>query len=255
MAAIALSQSADLARIMKYCITQSPQKDEFLKITQTMQRTFQDTTKKKQYTCNNHNAFLNMMEGALTGKTGFTAKAGYCYVGAVRQGDRTFVVALLACGWPNNKSYKWADMKKLVQYGLDQYDYRQYWREAMTNDQVRLLEAGKEKEVKNSAPKNGDLFTNGAVTAFLNVSAKDLEKRILMKKTETIEIRIQEEKMLQAPVKKKDSLGKVTLFLNGQQLDQKSIVSGETIERKNLIWTYRQIWKSYLFNMKKQNNA
>lgn len=247
--------AADLARIMKYCITQSPQKDEFLKITQTRQRTFQDTTKKKQYTCNNHNAFLNMMEGALTGKTGFTAKAGYCYVGAVRQGDRTFVVALLACGWPNNKSYKWADMKKLVQYGLDQYDYRQYWREAMTNDQVRLLEAGKEKEVKNSAPKNGDLFTNGAVTAFLNVSAKDLEKRILMKKTETIEIRIQEEKMLQAPVKKKDSLGKVTLFLNGQQLDQKSIVSGETIERKNLIWTYRQIWKSYLFNMKKQNNA
>ncbi len=26
-----------------------------------------------------------MMEGALTGKTGFTADAGYCYVGALRR--------------------------------------------------------------------------------------------------------------------------------------------------------------------------
>lgn len=29
-----------------------------------------------------------MMEGALTGKTGFTGDAGYCYVGAVKQDDR-----------------------------------------------------------------------------------------------------------------------------------------------------------------------
>ena len=62
-----------------------------------------------------------MMEGALSGKTGFTANAGYCYVGSLRQEDRTFVVALLACGWPNNKSYKWSDTKKLMSYGLENY--------------------------------------------------------------------------------------------------------------------------------------
>ena len=52
-----------------------------------------------------------MMEGALTGKTGFTADAGYCYVGALQRDDRTFIVALLACGWPNNRNYKWMDTK------------------------------------------------------------------------------------------------------------------------------------------------
>lgn len=77
----------------------------------------------RYFSCNNHNAFLTMMEGALSGKTGFTNKAGYCYVGALRRDHRTFVVALLACGWPNNKHYKWSDTKTLMNYGLENYEY------------------------------------------------------------------------------------------------------------------------------------
>lgn len=235
----------ELARIMQYCIMESPQKEAFLQITQTKTRTFQDTTGKKQFTCNNHNAFLNMMEGALTGKTGFTGEAGYCYVGAVRQGDRTLIVALLACGWPNNKNYKWVDMKKLVQYGLDQFEYRQCWEEALQNDEIRILEAGKEKEVKDSVTQDGNLYEDGTVNAFLNISVTDREKRILMKKTETIEIQIQEQDTIQAPVEKNKKLGKVTLLLNGEVLDRKNIISGEQILKKDLLWTYRQIWKTY----------
>lgn len=235
----------ELARIMQYCIMESPQKEAFLQITQTKTRTFQDTTGKKQFTCNNHNAFLNMMEGALTGKTGFTGEAGYCYVGAVRQGDRTLIVALLACGWPNNKNYKWVDMKKLVQYGFDQFEYRQYWEEALQNDEIRILEAGKEKEVKDSVTQDGNLYEDGTVNAFLNISVTDREKRILMKKTETIEIQIQEQDTIQAPVEKKQKLGEVTLLLNGEVLEQKNIISGDQISRKDLLWTYRQIWKTY----------
>ena len=235
----------ELASIMQYCIMESPQKEAFLQITQTKTRTFQDTTGKKQFTCNNHNAFLNMMEGALTGKTGFTGEAGYCYVGAVRQGDRTLIVALLACGWPNNKNYKWVDMKKLVQYGFDQFEYRQYWEEALQNDEIRILEAGKEKEVKDSVTQDGNLYEDGTVNAFLNISVTDREKRILMKKTETIEIQIQEQDTIQAPVEKKQKLGEVTLLLNGEVLEQKNIISGDQISRKDLLWTYRQIWKTY----------
>ena len=121
--------AADLARIMSYCITSSPKKEEFLTITRTASHSFTGFQKSgedyvsdgRTFTCNNHNAFLSMMEGALSGKTGFTANAGYCYVGSLRQEDRTFVVALLACGWPNNKSYKWSDTKKLMSYGLENY--------------------------------------------------------------------------------------------------------------------------------------
>ena len=65
-----------------------------------------------------------MMDGALTGKTGFTADAGYCYVGALRQDGKTLIVSLLACGCTNNKNYKWSDTRKLMNYGLKNYSYQ-----------------------------------------------------------------------------------------------------------------------------------
>lgn len=65
---------------------------------------------------------FEMMDGAISGKTGFTGNAGYCYVGALEQNGKTYIVALLACGWPNNKTYKWSDTRKLMEYGLAAYE-------------------------------------------------------------------------------------------------------------------------------------
>ena len=113
--------AADLARILRYCIKESPEKDTFLTITRTSAYSFTNLAGTRSFTCNNHNAFLNMMDGALTGKTGFTGTAGYCYVGALERDGKLFIVALLGCGWPGNKTYKWADTKKLMNYGLDHY--------------------------------------------------------------------------------------------------------------------------------------
>ena len=64
-----------------------------------------------------------METGVISGKTGFTGNAGYCYVCAVRQDERLFIVALLGCGWPGNKNYKWSDTKKLLSYGRENYQY------------------------------------------------------------------------------------------------------------------------------------
>ena len=38
------------------------------------------------------------MDGAFTGKTGFTNKAGYCYVGALERDGKCMIVALLPVG-------------------------------------------------------------------------------------------------------------------------------------------------------------
>lgn len=83
------STAEDMAKILRYCIMQSPQKDIFLEITRMPSYTFWNNSHTKTYNCTNHNAFLGMMDGALTGKTGFTADAGYCYVGAVRWEGKT----------------------------------------------------------------------------------------------------------------------------------------------------------------------
>ena len=47
---------------------------------------------------------LSMMPEALSGKTGFTGNAGYCYVAALKKDDKEFTVALLGCGWPPHKT-------------------------------------------------------------------------------------------------------------------------------------------------------
>ena len=87
----------DLASIMCYCIRRSPQKERFLEITQTPSHSF-SIENGRSFFCVNHNAFLQMMQGAISGKTGFTNQAGYCYVGALERDGKTLVVALLACG-------------------------------------------------------------------------------------------------------------------------------------------------------------
>ena len=117
------TSAGDLARIMRYCILVSPQKDNFLKITGTASYSFTDKSGQRTYTCVNHNAFLNMSQDALTGKTGFTCDAGYCYVGAARKDGRTYIWSLLGCGWPNNKTYKWKDSKTLLTYGEEHIDH------------------------------------------------------------------------------------------------------------------------------------
>ena len=73
----------ELARIMAYCVNDSPSREEFLKITQSQNYSFSDLEGKRSFSCVNHNALLSSMDGMISGKTGFTSGAGYSYVGAV----------------------------------------------------------------------------------------------------------------------------------------------------------------------------
>ncbi len=49
-------------------------------------------------------------------KTGYTAAAGQCYVGAAVKEDMELIVVLLRCGW--EKMPKWTEAKTLYQYGF-----------------------------------------------------------------------------------------------------------------------------------------
>lgn len=116
------ASARDMATILSYCV----HNEDFCEITGTADWSFTDCSGARSFSCTNHNAFLSQMEGAFSGKTGYTGNAGYCYVGALRDGERVFIVALLACGWPDHRDYKWSDTRTLMQYGLDTFDYVEY---------------------------------------------------------------------------------------------------------------------------------
>ena len=213
----------DLATIMRYCIKQSPCREEFLEITRTKNYQFSDVDGGRSFSCVNHNAFLDMMDGALTGKTGFTSDAGYCYVGALERDGRTFIVALLACGWPNNKSYKWTDTRKLMEYGIANYQYRDVWEDVVLPD----------VEVKNGVEEESPYETELHMPVC--VEGKE-EIPLLLRADEGVEIKTEVKDSLTAPVGKGDVVGSVRYILEGEEIASYQVVAGEDIRERDLNW-------------------
>ena len=191
----------DLAKIMQYCIMTSGEKEAFLEVTRTKEYQFQDTDRKRTFSCHNHNAFLDMMDGALSGKTGFTAEAGYCYVGSLRRDERTFIVALLACGWPDNKGYKWKDTRRLMEYGLEHYHYREVYRNTVP-DKLLVVDAFDPEIPYQTSEKIS-----------LRVKNSEESKKILLREEEEIRMEIKTVKCKKAPVKKGEKAGTVSYYL------------------------------------------
>ena len=92
--------------------------EAFLKITGAPNYSFKHDGKVISVT--NHNNMLSE-KGYISGKTGYTSKAGYCYVAAWEKNGKKVIVTLLGCGWPNNKSYKWKDTRTLIEYADTNY--------------------------------------------------------------------------------------------------------------------------------------
>lgn len=219
--------AADLARIMKYCITESPKKEEFLKVTRKKSYEFASIDGKRRFSCNNHNAFLTMMEGALSGKTGFTSKAGYCYVGALKRDERTFIVALLACGWPNNRSYKWKDTRKLMEYALDNYQYRDVWQKLPESEIT--VEGGVDKE---------NAFHMGCEVSVGLPLEEEESLKVLLRKDEEVSVKKEQKKVLKAPVKKGETAGKITYMLLEKELKSYDIVTFDSVEKRDAEWCF-----------------
>ncbi len=194
------TSAIDLAKIMSYCILRSPMRGEFLNITRTPSYTFTDVSGRRQYSCYNHNAFLQMMDGVLSGKTGFTGDAGYCYVGALERDGRTFVVALLGCGWPNHKTYKWKDCQKLFTYGIDNYEYRTLRRENGVWKQ----------QVDNGASDSGDPYETPDV-CLREEPHEPITMLLRSDETLTFEEKIKD--LSNAPVLRGENAGEVCYYL------------------------------------------
>jgi D-alanyl-D-alanine carboxypeptidase (penicillin-binding protein 5/6) len=207
----------DLARIMRYCITQSPAREEFLKITQTMDYGFSDLSGRQYYSCTNHNALLSMLPGMISGKTGFTGGAGYSYVGAYENDGRRYIIALLGCGWPPHKTYKWADARMLFSYGADNFHYIDIFRKQP--DFTMKVQDGVGDSVKLRAQ---------------STKAGEDTYRILLSDADRVEVKTRLPDTVTAPVKAGEKLGETVYYLNGEPIRTDPIYAMETVKK----WTF-----------------
>ena len=183
----------------------------------------------------NHNALLTMMEGVCSGKTGFTSGAGYCYVGALRDGERNFIVALLGCGWPPHKTYKWTDARKLLQYGLDHYQYKNVWKD------VKIPAV----TVENAVPEDGDISHMASVHAAADRAPSEGLK-LLLRQEEEPSVSLKMKTRLKAPVYQGDVIGQIEYRLQGQIVASYPVYLTEGAEAATVPWCLKKIFDSYL---------
>lgn len=206
----------DLAKIMARCI----KNQQFLEITQARQHTFMDGSRKRTFTCSNHNALLSTMQGVISGKTGYTSKAGYCYVGAVKQKNMTMTFSVLASGWPPHKTYKWMDVRTLIQYVTDNYEKREI-----------IVDTSKMKEIN----------VNGGLKQRVLLKTENPKTTLLIKTTDHIKIESILPSSIDAPVKKGQKIGEIRYLVNGKNRKQIPVYAKQNIKRKDYWYYFEKI--------------
>ena len=215
-----VTTAEELALILRYCISISSKAKEFIEITGTPAYGFQELNGKRYVSCNNHNALLTSYDGAFTGKTGFTGKAGYCYTGVAKRGDKTMIIALLGAGWYPNKSLKWKDAKKLLDYGFENFEYQQLGKDEWYFEEIPVID-GMEKTVE------------------ITTDAKTFP--YLLGKGELAQCKVEYAEQLQAPVEKNMVVGTITYELKGVIIEQFQIYTTEDVE-KSTFWNQIKKW-------------
>lgn len=178
----------ELCKIASYAL----ENKNFKKVITTSSYSFSNTTGSKQYSVSNKDAFLSQYNGAIGVKTGFTGKAGYCFCGAATRNNTTLISAVLGCGWPPNKTYKWQDTKKLMDYGFNNFSKVNFKPEEKTF-KINILKGQ---------------------TNFTNVKVFDKPCILMLSKNDEITYKIKLPSTLTAPVSKNDILGFAKLYIN-----------------------------------------
>lgn len=213
----------DMALIASYAIKNS----EFCDIIKTPSYSFHEQTGGRTFTVNNRDRFLTSYPGAIGIKTGFTGNAGYCFVGAVIRDGKHLVSVVLASGWPPHKMYKWQDTTKLMDYGINNFNLKE------------VLSAGTEFE---KIPVL-DSIEGGYVTPYTKEGTS-----LLLSENEKVTYDVELPKNIVAPIRKDDTIGRLTIYIDGVAYKNLPLYSDESKRLLTYNYVLRRMAEKY-FNI------
>ena len=199
--------------------------EELLEIIKCANYSFSEINGKGNYNVSNKDAFLTMYEGAIGVKTGFTGKAGYCFVGAAKRNNKTLISVVLASGWPPDKNFKWKDTIKLMDFGFDNYDYRTIF---------NSIDSYKELKIKDGIKKTVNTYINGNVGTLLSDNDKIDYEYILPEYVE-------------APVSENQVVGKVVIKINGEEFKSLNICTSDNVNKRDFKYCLDKILSFWMF--------
>lgn len=224
----------DLCRIMAYCSWDSPKAAEFCEITQTMSYSFENNG--NSYTASNHNQLFSKIHGVVSGKTGFTADAGYCYVASFERDGKKMCLALLGCGWPNNKNYKWADSLKLLEYGLTNYKLENIYEPPFLEKQAVLEGISLSSTISNWRQ---NCYLDGYIEA-------EPELNYLVSLDDAVSYEVQWKEEMTAPIEEGEILGYHLIFMNEECVYSEPIKAGRSVEKWSFFVFFELVCKEFI---------
>ncbi len=205
----------ELAVIASYAI----KNERFNDITGTRQYSFCEVNGTRNCSAYNKDAFLNQMNGAFGIKTGFTGNAGYCFVGALKSDGRTFISVVLGSGWPSNRTYKWKDTRKLMEYGINNFFPRTVF---------STIEDYKDVRVKDGMEESASTCIKGDLS-------------LILCETDDVRVVYELEDYIDAPVSAGDVVGKAIIYVNSQRMGSFPITAAAAVERANYMWYLKRL--------------
>lgn len=211
----------DLALISSYAI----ENEKILEIINTPSYSFHEQTKGRVFTVNNKDRFLNSYSGAIGIKTGFTGKAGYCFVGAAKRDEKQLISVVLASGWPPNKNYKWKDTTALMNYGMENFSEKEVLKEGTSFQKIPVT----------------DSIENRPVTPYVEENVS-----LLLSEDDKVDFDIELPKMLAAPIKKHQTLGKITISVNDNIYKVLPLYADEPRTQITYFYVLKKIFYQYI---------
>lgn len=212
------STAKDMALIGAYAI----KNEEFIRISNTQNVSF--TSNKKNYSIVNKNQLLNSYNGAIGIKTGFTGKAGHCFVGAAKRGDVTLVSVVLASGWGTaGKAKKWSDTREILNYGFD--NYKKY---SIIGDNTDIC-------VDKAKVSKTVLEYKNSVELLLNENERN-----------SIKFENSVPDMIEAPINAGDKIGVGKIYIGNEKVAEVDIIATESIEKHSLGNSFNKIIKDWI---------
>ena len=214
------STAHDMAIITRYAL----QNPDFVELINTPQ--FITVSNKRTYNISNKNRLLNEYDGAMGVKTGFTNKAGHCFVGAAKRDDMQLISVVLASGWgARGKEQKWVDTKRLLNYGFANYEMQEI--------------------VKNGQPA-GMLNVSRTRTPEVALYYDDSITLPVHKEGENIELVAHFPNVMKAPIKANAPMGEGRVYINGEHFASVLIKTAQSAERHDLKTSMEKVIKAFL---------
>lgn len=213
------STAYDLSRIAMY----GYKNEAFRRLVSTAKRKIDWVEPQKSEVLENTNLLLHDYPGANGIKTGYTEAAGECLVASAERGG----VHLIAVVMHADKDKRFDEAAKLLDYGFEKVKlYRAYARD----DLARTVHVRQGRDYQVSVRPEQDIFyplVNGGLADF--------------------SIRMELPRFVEAPVKKGQAVGYVSVCYKGREIEQVKLVADRAAEKGFNIIALFIAWYDALF--------